>query len=52
MGVAALLVLTATACESTIVSRINERRADAGQPELSATLYLGAQARQHSVSMP
>ena len=51
MGVAALLVLTATACESTIVGRINERRSDAGQPELPATLYLGAQARQHSAEM-
>jgi len=49
--VAALLAVTATACEATIVGRINERRADAGQPELPTTLYLDGRARQHSEEM-
>jgi poly(3-hydroxybutyrate) depolymerase len=49
--VVALLALTATACEATIVNRINDRRADAGQPALPTTAYLDGRARRHAEEM-
>lgn len=51
MLAAALLAVTTTACEATIVDRINGQRADAGRPAVETTHYLNGRARAHSAEM-
>lgn len=50
-GAAVLVAVAVSACESTVVSRVGERRAEVEAPPLAASPYLATQARAHSVEM-